>query len=278
LAAFKELLEEAFAQQRALRTELEDIRPKAEKALATFESWRDGWLLRRLMAGRFKRLEADSHEREQDLRELEQDLEGSLVPLDLSMSGEHEAAYEAFCEAFQALAQSEAIWDTLSERRIDKRIERTVADHSITRSRVSFTAASTDFFATPFQVPCMENRNGGHLYFYPGFLLYSESRQSFAVLALSDVRLELARVQFHETERIPSDSPTIGQTWLKANIDGSPDRRFKGNTAIPIVEYGQLGWLSSSGLNERYMISHYGRCQAFDNAWERLRKVFANAT
>jgi hypothetical protein len=55
---------------------------------------------------------------------------------------------------------------------------------------------------------------------------------------------------------IPADSPVVGHTWWKANKDGSPDRRFKGNFRIPIVQYGMLTLKSPTGLNEAYLISN----------------------
>jgi len=59
----------------------------------------------------------------------------------------------------------------------------------------------------------------------------------------------------------------IGQTWKKANKDGSPDRRFNNNYQIPAVAYGTIRINSKTGLNEEYLISNPNATQAFAKAF-----------
>jgi hypothetical protein len=73
-------------------------------------------------------------------------------------------------------------------------------------------------------------------------------------------------VAFHEDGSVPSDSRVVGHTWLKANKDGSPDRRFADNYQIPIAEYG-LRITSGTGLNEEYMVSGASVALQFAKAW-----------
>src|SRR5262249_27237993 len=61
------------------------------------------------------------------------------------------------------------------------------------------------------------------------------------------VAIEYVPTRFIEREVIPADSPVVGHTWLKANKDGSPDKRFKDNVKIPVVQYGTLTLRSSTG-------------------------------
>ena len=74
-------------------------------------------------------------------------------------------------------------------------------------------------------------------------------------------------VGFHENESVPSDSRVVGHTWLKANKDGSPDRRFADNYQIPIAECGRLRITSGTGLNEEYMVSSASVAVEFAKAW-----------
>jgi hypothetical protein len=85
-------------------------------------------------------------------------------------------------------------------------------------------------------------------------------------LSLNADRAPRLRQSFIEEETVPTDAELIGQTWKKANKDGSPDRRFANNYQIPIVNYGDFRLRSPSGLNEAYMISN-----------ERLARGFAEA-
>jgi hypothetical protein len=93
-----------------------------------------------------------------------------------------------------------------------------------------------------------------------------------------DVEIELTRLQCQEPEAIPRDAAVIGHTWLKANKDGSPDKRFPNNTAGPIVEYGEIALSSRQGLREKYMISHFKAAEAFVQAWGTYRAVLQGAT
>jgi hypothetical protein len=62
--------------------------------------------------------------------------------------------------------------------------------------------------------------------------------------------------KFLEEEGIPNDSKIIGESWAKINKDGTPDKRFKGNYQIPIVEYAEIEFKSNSGIYEVFMFSN----------------------
>jgi hypothetical protein len=60
-------------------------------------------------------------------------------------------------------------------------------------------------------------------------------------------------------------------TWAKTNKDGSPDRRFRDNFAIPVMEYAQLTLRSPAGLNGKYILSNVSAAENPDAAWKALR-------
>lgn len=74
-----------------------------------------------------------------------------------------------------------------------------------------------------------------------------------------------------ETEIIPKESKTVGQSWAKANKDGTPDRRFANNYQIPIVEYETIHMKSPKGLNEVYMFSNVEKTREFSNAFSSYK-------
>lgn len=114
-----------------------------------------------------------------------------------------------------------------------------------------------------------QNANGGDLYVLPGLLLVFGGHRDFALVRLSEVRLEHAAVSFQETERVPADARTVGETWAKVNKDGRPDRRFANNFRIPVVEYGRLRFVSAAGLNEEFMFSSNAKAEAFARAFAK---------
>jgi hypothetical protein len=177
------------------------------------------------------------------------------------------------CDAFSAVAGASRIWDTLASRAANQRVERTVADLVISREPVRFALGQTDLLRCEWRVPHLENRNGGDLFLYPGFVLYRVSQEAFGVIVSSDVSIQYHSCGFHETDAVPPDSEVIEQTWIKANKDGSPDKRFRDNRQIPVVRYGQLTLKSASGLYEVYLVSHAGHAERFATAWEEHRKA-----
>jgi hypothetical protein len=140
---------------------------------------------------------------------------------------------------------------------------------------VTFQRGQSDILTCEWAVPCLANRAGGDVYLYPAFVLYRVTRDTFAVIDVQDVTVEFVPSRFIERETIPADSPTVGHTWLKVNKDGRPDKRFKGNRQIPIVQYGTLKLRSGTGLNEEFMVSSASLFEKFAKAWIDFRKSLA---
>jgi len=55
--------------------------------------------------------------------------------------------------------------------------------------------------------------------------------------------------------------------------NGTPDKRFKDNYQIPVVQYGRLRFSNSTGVNEEYQSSHYEAAEEFGNAFQEYRRV-----
>lgn len=177
------------------------------------------------------------------------------------------AHYRALSQSFGTVSRSKKIWDILSYRDTDKFRQRTQADKEISREDVRFSmgrpnclpASRNDEFK---MVPHLENRNGGDIYIFPGFLLI-ENESRFAVVSMSDVELDFGRMRFAETEDVPADSKVEGNTWRYANKNGGPDRRFNDNHPIPWAIYGIMTIRFRNVLHEEYMISNQEAARQF---------------
>src|SRR5262249_7813183 len=143
-------------------------------------------------------------------------------------------------DATAVLGSSKRIWDTVAWRATDRYRERTVASRSIERVPIRANLGRCDLITTPWEVPQLGNSNGGELLIYPAFSLYRVSTEAFALIDIRDTQIAFDVVGFHEEDGVPNDSRVVGNTWRKANKDGSPDRRFANNFQIPIAEYGRL--------------------------------------
>lgn len=179
--------------------------------------------------------------------------------------------------AFGALMTASAIWDVTAFRQSDRVRERTTAFRTVDRKPVRFTYGQSDlvdYDGSPLQ---LGNANGENLLLFPGLLLLSRSDGAVALVALSEVITVCVRTNFIEHERVPGDSEVVGHTWLKANKDGSPDRRFADNRQIPVCQYATLGIESLSGVEEQYLISNVPAAEAFANAMIALSLALAGS-
>ena len=75
---------------------------------------------------------------------------------------------------------------------------------------------------------------------------------------------------------LPADARTVDSTWQHPNKSGGPDRRYRDNPQIPIVEYEQVWVESATGLNEIVQVSTVGAAAQFAQpyaAWRRCTLV-----
>jgi hypothetical protein len=275
LAEFRNLLLQAGKECVALTGEIATVNPRAANARARQQRWEHGFLFKRIRKAKFAQLIEEAGTAEAHLNELQEQLKLARLATEITVEPDISTSYSRLCDAFAAMTQSKCIWDTLKRRATDRVVERTVATEQITRERVTFRRGQSDILTCEWAVPCLEHRSGGEMYLYPAFVLYRVTRDTFAVIDVQDVTVEFVPQKFIERGTIPADSPTIGHTWVKVNKDGSPDKRFKGNVQIPIMQYGTLRLRSGTGLNEEYLISNAPLCDKFAKAWIDFRKTFA---
>jgi hypothetical protein len=178
---------------------------------------------------------------------------------------------------FAALCECAAIWDVKTHQSTDKFHQRTTADMNITRQRITFSLGNCDLIQWEQRVPHMSNSKGGDLYLYPGFILYRAAREAFSVIDYHEVSSKPQMVAFNEIESVPNDAKVTGQTWAKANRDGSRDRRFVDNYQIPIVQYEAVTFKSASGLWEEFHFSNPERVTRFLASFDGFVASFAKA-
>jgi hypothetical protein len=182
-------------------------------------------------------------------------------------------AFDHLCRAFESCSNSQRVWDNVAQRATDRVAERTTASHIVDLKPVKFRLGRCAVIDAPMVVPHLENANGGDLFLYPGFMLYHAASTNYALVEFGDMELSASPSKFQEHGPIPTDAEQVGTTWAKANKDGSPDRRFKDNYAIPVMRYATLTLRSSSGLNEEYMLSNVAALTAFGESFAELRSA-----
>jgi len=91
--------------------------------------------------------------------------------------------------------------------------------------------------------------------FLPDRVLFIE-RKRVGALSYDEINTVESKTNFIESGKIPKDSNQVGTTWQYVNKNGNPDKRFKNNRKIPVMEYGQIEFTSCTGVNYFFMTSN----------------------
>jgi hypothetical protein len=266
LAELKTLINETAAHRSELRTRLSAARrtlaiARLKLALGQFLVVR--LLTEKVLPGLAQSLQVAQYEA--DI--LEADFEACIVDVDIGMVSATAARWSALHSSYESLCRCSRIWDVTASRGVNQRRERTMATSSVARSLVRFGLAPDGLVRCGSAAFQLGNASGRELQIFPAFAMMREPRGDFGLVELTNINLEAVRVSFVETHGVPSDSQVLGQTWIKANKDGSRDRRFSGNRQIPIAEYGELTFKSATGLLESYQFSSYAKSRDFAAAF-----------
>lgn len=76
-------------------------------------------------------------------------------------------------------------------------------------------------------------------------------------------------MRFVESEGVPRGAQRIDTTWQYGNKKGGPDRRFRNNRELPVMQYSLLALVSSSGLKALFMCSDPAATAGFCNSFPK---------
>lgn len=274
LKELKRVIQTAHEEHDDISGQLNTARTEQQRARQRYASWDKGFLFKRIFKEKFAQRKVDSETADAKVTELEEQLRLTTVATQVEIAKEQAEPYFKMRDEFAALSECAAIWDVKSYQATDKFRERTTAEKRVDREPVTFALGMCDLTQWEQKVPHLQNVNGGDLFLYPGFILYRAAREAFSVIDFHDVDGKCELVRFQETESVPSDAKVIGQTWAKANKDGSADRRFANNRRIPIVAYASLALKSEKGLWEEFHVSNPERLVRFLNAFHAFVASF----
>lgn len=80
-----------------------------------------------------------------------------------------------------------------------------------------------------------------HAWFTPDGIIVKETAQSqWSVFEYSDIEVEQYSSRRLIDGKIYKDTKVVDHTWKYVNKKGGPDKRFKDNKKLPIVQYGEV--------------------------------------
>ena len=271
LDELKALYAQVVSERETLRESMAATASRLSRAEARLRRARN-WFFKLFIGGKAEDRAAVVEREAAGLRALEARLEGAFIDADFGL---HEAAQAAFREvvaAFKEIAACARLWDVTSSRHQDRRATRSSVSTVVERAPVAFSVSDADdVIQTSESILRLGNANGPDVLVYPAFILLRSARD-LAFVDLREVDVQFAGIRFNEDEAVPQDSQVVGHNWLKANKDGSPDRRFANNRQIPVALYGELSLTSPEGVNESYLLSDHAKAERFADALRAYQK------
>jgi len=267
LKELKRLIQTAYEEHEEINSQLSKATEEDARATRRFKSWDNGFIFKKLFKNSFEIRRTEAEIASARVSELGEQLRLTTIATQIDLASEQAEPFYRLRDDFTALSECTAIWDVKAEGATDTFRQRTTASKVVSREKVGFLLGRCDLILWDQNVPHFKNANGGDVFLYPGFILYRASRTAFSVIDFHDVKLLATFTKFHEETGVPSDSKIVGQTWAKANKDGTRDKRFAGNYQIPIAVYGELTLKSDTGLWEKYLFSNPEKMERFVKSW-----------
>lgn len=147
-------------------------------------------------------------------------------------------AYLDFCSYFKKFSSCSKIWRVLiSTANTDIKSS---AYTLVKRESVNLKTEIFDMLSFPDGVPCFPSSNGRKIYLYPKFIIEGTTIYDFDVLPFDKVDMNYKSTRFIEEDKCPTDAKQVDTTYRYVNKNGSPDRRYSYNPAIPICLYGDI--------------------------------------
>jgi hypothetical protein len=209
------------------------------------------------------------------LAQAREQLAGCSVEIDFAFDESTLNAFAAVIRSFEALIGCQKVWDITDSVAANRFAQRTIAEHNVARTLAALSFSQSEIIDTNHKALCFSNANGIDIYIYPGFVMLPSPSKDFALIDVRELQVKFSQSNFIEEEGVPTDTEVVGQTWKKANANGTRDRRFVNNVQLPIAKYAELEFRSSTGLWEVYQFSSYTRAFAFAQSLTEYQKAMA---
>jgi len=176
------------------------------------------------------------------------------IRMNYTLDESSQSAFDALTEMWLKLSKSKKFWQINTETSGQDKKTHGGASTTVTRTDAVTTRKCPYYLKTNVK-PFGLSVNGKRVFFLPDRLLMIDKKR-VGLLSYDDVQIRMGKTRFVESDAVPKDAKVIGETWLKVNKDGSPDKRFKGNRKVPVCEYGEVYITYGDTLNIAVMCSN----------------------
>lgn len=166
------------------------------------------------------------------------------------VDGPQQVQYQRLVDQFQVVCEPQKAWLTVARDDLMTSHQRKVnagASSVVQREALTRTFAGPPQMASNIAVPTMQSSSRS-IYLLPDRTVLKDG-SVYADVAYGDLHAVSNLQRFVEDERVPADATVVDTTWRYVNKNGGPDRRFKDNRKLPVVQYGWVALTASTGMN-----------------------------
>ncbi|MFD3593200.1 hypothetical protein ACFWU5_10765 [Nocardia sp. NPDC058640] len=179
------------------------------------------------------------------------------------------AWFGALNEALMEYAASQGKWRVNAQGGLATVHQRKINGNAtglLDRTPVTVSFDHPKHLVTNVAVPTIAS-GADALHFLPDRLLVRTGKH-YSDVSYGMLWVQSSTRRFIESDAVPADGIRVDTTWRFANVKGGPDRRFKNNRMLPVMQYGNVRLASNSGLNWELQFS---RANSFDRATSALQ-------
>ncbi|MDL5156107.1 hypothetical protein [Actinomycetospora termitidis] len=158
--------------------------------------------------------------------------------------------YQHLVDSFTEAGRSRMAWHVVAAGAVTTTYQHKVnagASAVVDRLAVSRTIDGPRHLRANIAVPTLSTSRRS-LHFLPDRILVRDGRR-YADVPYVNLRVDHRLQRFIESGAVPSDGRVVDYTWRFVNKSGGPDRRFKDNRQLPVLEYGRLTLDSPNGYS-----------------------------
>ncbi|WP_258366768.1 hypothetical protein [Curtobacterium sp. MCSS17_011] len=191
------------------------------------------------------------------------------VVLFYDLEGSAALWFDRFVTSWDATSSSDKLWRTVRSGQVQTTYQHKVnagVGSIVQRVTAEARIQQPKYLSTNIDIPTV--RAGKEvLYFLPDRLLVGSGKR-YSDVGYRHLTVRRSATRFVEQPgQVPKDTQLIGETWQYVNVKGGPDRRFKNNPTLPVVQYGQLDISTAQGL---FWSVQSSRVSALDEAGSLL--------
>lgn len=166
------------------------------------------------------------------------------------VDGPQQAQYQRLVDQFRVVCEAQQAWLTVARGDLVTTHQRKVnagASSVVRREALARTFAGPPQMASNIAIPTMQSSSRS-IYLLPDRVVLKDG-SVYVDVAYGPLHAVSELQRFVEDERVPADAMVVDTTWKYVNKNGGPDRRFKDNRELPVVQYGRVALTASTGMS-----------------------------